>query len=72
MNEYDAIRLNGESSLKIYRESREILKARIDGEDNVHIRLNGQCTLDGLSKMIMLKEQESNQYIRMKNSEETE
>lgn len=73
MNRYDVARQNIKSSLRIYRETREILAERIEGETGIHVKLNSQCVLDGLSKMIMLEERKLNEYTEeVKASEETE
>ena len=71
MNEYDARRLNIESSLKIYRESLEILEERFEGESDTNVIQNSQCILDGLVKVVSLKEIELYEYnVQMKNLEE--
>ena len=66
---YDITRRNKETSLQIYKETKTLLKERFDGETGLHIKLNSQCVLDGLNKVIMLKEKELHQYIQMKNLE---
>ena len=71
MNEYDAQRQNIESSLKVYRESLEILEERFEGESDTNVIQNSQCVLDGLAKVVSLKEIELSEYnVQMKNLEE--
>lgn len=69
MIDYDIERTNKKGAIRIYKNAKKMLEERFEGEKGIHIKLNSQCVLDGLNKVIMLKERELNQYIQKKNLE---
>ena len=62
--DYDMERVNKEKAIWTYKETEKTLKEYFNGEKDSNIKLNSQCVLDGLQKIIMLKERELKQYIR--------